>query len=367
MKAQIAVIEEAGEEFTMKHVNISEPNSHEILIKIVATGLCHTDVAVKDGNLPTNYPVVLGHEGAGVVEKVGSHIKDIRKGDHVVLSYGSCGACKPCQEGDPAYCEDFNPLNFMNKRQGGEDPIYKNEHKNINGAFFQQSSFGTYALAHHRNVVKITKEVDLKLMGPLGCGIQTGAGTVMNTLNPNPGTSIAVYGVGSVGLSAIMAAKNAGCSKIIAVDINTERLSLAKELGATDTVNSKEVKNPIKAIKKIVEKGVDFAIEASGIEKVAQLAFNSLAQRGTLAIVGAPPGETMYGFDANDLILSGRKIIGVVEGDSIVKIYIPRLIELYKQGKFPFDKLVTFYDFKDINEALLDMHDGKVIKPILTM
>ncbi|WP_124981016.1 NAD(P)-dependent alcohol dehydrogenase [Nonlabens xiamenensis] len=367
MKAKVAIVQEAGAEFTMKEVNISEPSAHEILIKVVATGLCHTDVAVKNGDLPTNYPVVLGHEGAGVVEKVGSHVHDIQKGDHVVLSYGSCGNCRPCQEGDPAYCEDFNPLNFMNERQGGSDPVFDSGEEQLNGAFFQQSSFGTYALAHHRNVVKISKEVDLKLMGPLGCGIQTGAGTVMNTLNPNPGSSLAVFGVGSVGLSAIMAAKNAGCAQILAVDINPDRLQLAKKLGATHTVNSEKADDPVEAIMKIVPHGLDYGVEASGVKEVAEMAFNALAQRGTLAVVGAPPGGTDYAFDANDLILSGRKVIGVVEGDAIVKVYIPRLIELFEQGRFPFDKLVSFYPFEDINKALHDMHDGKVIKPILTM
>ncbi len=367
MKAKVAIVQEAGAEFKMKEVKISDPASHEILIKIMATGLCHTDVAVKNGDLPTNYPVVLGHEGAGVVEKVGAHIKDIKKGDHVVLSYGSCGNCRPCQEGDPAYCQEFNPLNFMNERQGGEDPIFDAGTEGLNGAFFQQSSFGTYALAHHRNVVKISKDVDLKLMGPLGCGIQTGAGTVMNTLNPNPGSSLAVFGVGSVGLSAIMAAKNAGCAQIIAVDINPDRLKLAKELGATHTVNSKKEEDPIEAVKKIAPHGVDYGVEASGVKKVAEMAFNALSQRGTLAIVGAPAGGTDYAFDANDWILSGRKVVGVVEGDSIVKVYIPRLIDLYEQGRFPFDKLVSYYTFDDINKALKDMHDGKVIKPILTM
>jgi len=239
--------------------------------------------------------------------------------------------------------------------------------KDINGAFFQQSSFATYALAHERNTVKISKKVDLKLMGPLGCGIQTGAGTVMNTLNPNPGSSIAVFGVGSVGLAAIMAAKNAGCATIIALDINDKRLRLAKKLGATHTINS-EINDPKEKVSKITnEAGVDYAVEASGIKEVAEQAFSILANRGTLAIVGAPPMETTYAFDANDMILSGRKVIGVVEGDSVVKVYIPRLIELYQQGRFPFDKLIKFYKFKDINKAVKDMHDGKVIKPVLEM
>ncbi len=366
MKTTVAVVDKKGKEFEMRDVEIDNPKSHEVLIKIVATGLCHTDLSVKDGYLPTNYPVILGHEGAGIVEKVGDHVSDLKAGDHVVLSYGSCGKCRPCQEGDAAYCMKFEGLNFTNERQGSDDPIIVDGKKEINAAFFQQSSFGTYAIAHERNTVKISKKVDLKLMGPLGCGIQTGAGTVMNTLNPNPGSSIAVFGVGSVGLSAIMAAKNAGCAQIIAVDINPKRLSLAKKLGATHAINS-EKKDPVERIRKIIESGVDYAVEASGIKAVAEQSFNALTNRGTLAIVGAPPGGTEYSFDANEMILSGRKVIGVVEGDSTVKVYIPRLIELYQQGRFPFDKLIKFYKFKDINKAVKDMEDGKAIKPVLTM
>ncbi len=366
MKTNVAVVKEKEKKFEFKQVELDAPKAHEVLIKIVATGLCHTDLSVRDGVLPTNFPVVLGHEGAGIVEGVGSHVNDIKKGDHVVLSYGSCGHCRPCEEGATAYCLQLEPLNFMNKRQASNDAIYTSEGEKLHGAFFQQSSFGTYAIAHERNTVKVDKEVDLKLLGPLGCGIQTGAGTVMNTFNPNPGTSIAIFGVGSVGLSAVIAAENAGCAQIIAVDVNPERLELSLKLGATHIINSKKV-DPIEKIKGICAEGVDFAVEASGIKAVAEQAFKTLANRGTLAVVGAPAGGTEYSFDANDMINHGKRVRGVVEGDSIVKVYIPRLIELYKQGRFPFDKLVTYYKFEDINSAIEDMEAGKVIKPILEM
>ncbi|MFD0862064.1 NAD(P)-dependent alcohol dehydrogenase [Sungkyunkwania multivorans] len=366
MKTKVAIVKEKEKEFEIQEVEIDEPKAHEVLVKVVATGLCHTDLSVKDGILPTNYPVVLGHEGAGIVEKVGSHVKDLAKGDHVVLSYGSCGHCRPCMEGDTTYCVALEALNFMNKRQASDDNIFQGNDKKLNGAFFQQSSFGTYALAHERNTVKVTKDVDLKLLGPLGCGIQTGAGTVMNTLNPRAGTSIAIFGVGSVGLSAIMAAKNAGCAEIIAVDINSDRLQLAKKLGAIHIINSEEKDAP-DMIEEITTLGVDYAVEATGVKAVAEMAFRTLANRGTLAVVGAPKGGTEYAFDANELINTGKKVVGVVEGDSIVKVFIPRLITLYQQGRFPFDELVEYYAFEDINKAVTDMEDGKVIKPILEM
>ncbi|WGK64070.1 NAD(P)-dependent alcohol dehydrogenase [Croceiramulus getboli] len=366
MKAKAAVVSEKEADFKIQEVELAPITDREVLIKIKATGLCHTDLAVKDGMLPTNYPVVLGHEGSGIVEEVGSAVEGLKKGDHVVLSYGSCGTCRTCLEGKPAYCVDFEGLNFTNKRLRSKEHIYKKPAE-LHGVFFQQSSFGTYAIASDRNVVKIKKDVPLELMGPLGCGIQTGAGAVMNTINPNPGTSIAVFGTGSVGLSAVMAAKNAGCSVIIAVDINPDRLELAKELGATHTINSKEVDEVPEAIKEIIKGGVSNAVECSGVAEVANQAYNSLFNTGTLAIVGAPPGGTDYAFDANSWILSGISIRGVVEGDSIVPVYIPRLVELYCQGRFPFDKLVTYYDFENINEAVRDMEEGKVIKPILRM
>jgi aryl-alcohol dehydrogenase len=364
MKTKAAVVNKKEDKFEIQELTLAPLKPREVLVKVKAVGLCHTDLSVKAGSLPTNYPVVLGHEGSGVIEEVGESITQFKKGDHVVLSYGSCGNCRPCLEGNRGYCLDFIPLNFLNKRLYDEDSVFENE---INGSFFQQSSFAEYAIVSDQNLVKIDNEVPLELMGPLGCGIQTGAGTVMNTLNPNPGSTIAIFGVGSVGLSALMAAKLTGCRTIIAVDLNDERLKLAKELGATHSINPKEVEDVVKAIREVVTGGVDYAVECSGVKEVATQAFNSLYNTGTLALVGAPPGNTKYEFDANDWILSGRKIRGVVEGDSIIPVYIPRLIELYKQGRFPFDKLVTYYDFKDINQAVEDMEAGKVIKPILKL
>ena len=363
-QAHVAVVAEAGADFTFRDVAIDDPGPHEVLIRITATGLCHTDLSVRDGNLPAAFPEVLGHEGAGVVEATGSHVTDLKPGDPVVLSYGSCGQCRPCREGDPAYCADFNALNFGNKRQGKDDPVFNDGE--LSAAFFQQSSFGTLALAHERNVVKVPAEVDLSMLGPLGCGIQTGAGTVLNTLQPRAGSALAVFGAGSVGLAAVMAAKVAGCATIIAVDIQPQRLELAKELGATHTVNSDEV-DPVETIREITGDALDFAVECSGISAVARQAQESLGKRGTMAIVGAPPGETDYSFDANTVLLSGHKIVGAVEGDSVVQVFIPRLIDLWQQGRFPFDKLVTKYPFDQINQAVEDMESGKVIKPILTM
>ena len=362
--ARIAVVSEAGADFAIEEREIADPGAHEVLIELVATGVCHTDLAVQAGDLPTNFPVVLGHEGAGKVVAMGTHVTDIAKGDHVVLSYGSCGHCRPCQEGDPAYCADFNPLNFLNKRQGDDAPVFAD---GPNAAFFQQSSFATYSIAHERNVVKIDADVDISLLGPLGCGIQTGAGAVMRTAQPPAGSSLLVSGVGSVGMAAVMGAKVSGCSPIIAVDTNEDRLSLAKELGATDTVHVTKGTDVAEEVRKITGAGADYAIECSGNATAARGAWESLANRGTLVVVGAPPAGTEYSFDANEQILSGRKIVGCVEGDSKVKQFIPTLVDLYLKGQFPFDRLVKRYPFDKINEAVADLHDGTVFKPVLEM
>jgi aryl-alcohol dehydrogenase len=361
--ARAAIVDQAKAEFRLADVEIDDPGPHEVRIRIVATGLCHTDLAVRDGMLPTNFPVVLGHEGAGVIEAAGEHVHGLKKGDSVVLSYGSCGDCRPCMEGDPAYCDDFTDLNFLNKRLGSEGKVLKDD---VNAAFFQQSSFATYAIAHERNVVKVPDEAPLKLLGPLGCGIQTGAGAVLNTLAPRAGTSLAVSGVGSVGLSAVMAAKLVGCHPIIAIDMQEERLKLAQELGATHTIKANEGEVP-EMVREIAPKGVDAVIECSGAKPAARAGWAALANRGSLLIVGAPPGGTDYDFDANEHILSGRKIIGCVEGDSVVKVFIPRLIQHYLDGNFPFDRLVSEYSFEEINTAVHDMEEGKAIKPILIM
>ncbi|MAN72980.1 MAG: alcohol dehydrogenase [Henriciella sp.] len=362
-KARAAIVDKSEAEFRIADVEIDEPGPHEVRVKLVATGLCHTDLAVRDGVLPANFPVVLGHEGAGVVEAAGAHVHDLKEGDRVVLSYGSCGDCRPCMEGDPAYCDHFTDLNFLNKRLGSDKPVLGGE---VNGAFFQQSSFATFAIAHERNVVKVPDEAPLKLLGPLGCGIQTGAGAVLNTLAPRAGTSIAVSGVGSVGLSAVMAAKLAGCHPIIAIDMQEERLKLASELGATHTINAGDGEVP-EMVRKIAPEGVDAVIECSGAKPAARAGWAALANRGSLLVVGAPPGGTDYDFDANEHILSGRKIVGCVEGDSVVKVFIPRLIQHYLDGNFPFDRLVSEYPFEDINKAVHDMEEGKAIKPVLIM
>ncbi|MGD6843689.1 NAD(P)-dependent alcohol dehydrogenase [Bacillus infantis] len=359
MKIKAAVTHGQGEDFKIEEVELAEPQANEVLIKIVASGVCHTDAVARDLGL-TPYPVVLGHEGSGIVEKVGAGVKTIEPGDHVVLSFASCGHCENCLTGHPTVCTEFNDLNFGGKMEDETHRLHQHDHEL--STFFGQSSFGTYAVANERNVVKVDKDVDLALLGPLGCGIQTGSGTVLNRLKPDFGTSIAVYGTGAVGLSGIMAAKITGCRHIIAIDIHESRLEKAKELGATHVINSKN-EDVVERIKEITNGGVHYGLETTGVPVVVRQGLRALRPLGTLAIVGVTPEMEINVHE--EIMAEGKTMVGVIEGDAVPQLFIPQLVDYYKNGMFPFDKLVEFYDFSDINQAFEDSKKGLAIKPIV--
>ncbi|MEM8857646.1 MAG: NAD(P)-dependent alcohol dehydrogenase [Chloroflexota bacterium] len=363
IEIQAAVLRSVSEPFQIEPLEIDAPQPNEVQVKIAGVGICHTDVKMQNGYRPMPMPVVLGHEGAGVVTAVGSAVSKVGVGDHVVLTFNSCGHCENCQEGHPAVCDDVGYLSFGCERPSdGGSPLSQNGEK-VSGYFFGQSSFATVAMATERNVVKVPKDVPLELLGPLGCGIQTGAGTVLNALQPEAGSSLVVFGAGSVGLSAVMAAKVAGVGKIIAVDLNPDRLKLAEELGATHVLNPQLSSDVVETIQQICDrKGAHYAIDTTNVPIVIQQAVACLRIRGTYAHVGG--GGIDITVPAGQLLF-GRTMMGVVQGDSIPDVFIPRLIELYKSGRFPFDKLVSYYPLGQINQAIQDMHDGKVIKPIL--
>lgn len=359
MKIKAAVTHSLGARFKWQDVELSEPKDDEVLIKIVGCGVCHTDAVARDLGL-TPFPVVLGHEGSGIVEKVGSAVKTIKPGDHVVLSFAACGHCENCLSGRSSMCLHTVELCFGGKMDDGTYRIYQDNHEI--STFFGQSSFATYAVVNARNAVVVDKDVDVSLLGPLGCGIQTGSGTVLNRLKPAFGSSIVVYGSGAVGLSAVMAAKITGCHNIIAVDIHDSRLELAKELGATHILNGSKV-DVVKEIKEITKGGAHYAIETTGIPAVVKQSMHALRPLGQCAIVGITPEVT---FDVhNDIMAEGKTIMGVIEGDSVPKVFIPQLLEYYKKGQFPFDKLIKFYNSEEINEAFADSKNGVTIKPIL--
>lgn len=361
MQITAAITRTQGAAFSIEPVTLSGPGANEVLVRIVATGVCHTDAVARDLGIAP-FPIVLGHEGAGVVEQVGGNVTRLAPGDHVVLSFAHCGACEHCLTGHPTVCSLFNDLNFGGRMDDHSARLHQDG--GDLATFFGQSSFATHAVAHARNVVKVDKDVDLALLGPLGCGIQTGAGTVLNALRPEFGTSIAVYGCGAVGLSAIMAAKIAGCPQIFAVDVHDSRLALARELGATHAFNGRQV-DVVAGIKAASGGGTHYAVETTGVPPVVKQSLNALRPLGKVAIVGVTPAMELDVH--NDLMAEGKAMVGVIEGDSVPRVFIPKLVEFYKAGRFPFDRLVRFYDFDRIAQAFEDSANGTTVKPILRM
>ena len=365
MEVKAAVVFERAGEFKIEDIELSEPRDDEVMVRIAATGICHTDLAARDGHLPIpTPPSVFGHEGAGIVEKVGARVEKVKPGDHVLLAWDYCGACPVCKQGRELYCLNFFLHNFHGARPDGTTTLCKGDQE-IHGSFFNQSSFAEYALANERNVVKVRDDIPLEILGPLGCGVMTGAGAVMNSLRAAPGSSIAVFGIGSVGMSAVLAAVVCGCTTIIAVDINPDRLDIAKIFGATHTVNADE-QDPVETILDITNGGAEFSLECVGNPKVFRQAVDVLPRLGVCGLTGVVPPGTEVALNM-DLIMNGRTVKGILGGDAIPDLFIPTLIELYQQGKFPFDEMIAFYPFDDINLAVEDMEEGRVIKPVLRL
>jgi aryl-alcohol dehydrogenase len=367
MEIQAAVTETKGAPFEIRRVEIDEPRADEVLVRVVACGICHTDLIIRDQWYPVPLPAVLGHEGAGVVEAVGSAVTKVAVGDHVAMSYGSCGACVNCQAGKPWTCHDFFARNFGALRPDGSTALRAGG-KAIHSHFFAQSSFAGHAIATERNVVKLEPDVPLEVVAPFGCGIQTGAGAVLRAFRPEAGSSIAVFGVGTVGLSAVMAARVAGCTTIIGVDVRDARLSLAAELGATHVFDASSVDDPVEAIREATGGiGADFSIDATGSPEVLQQAVYCTGPGGVCGLIGAPPFGTEVSLDMNQILAMGRTVHGIVEGESVPDVFLPRLIELWRQGRFPVERIMTNYSFSEIDQAARDAEEGKVIKPVLRM
>ncbi|WP_217576706.1 NAD(P)-dependent alcohol dehydrogenase [Streptomyces sp. GbtcB7] len=364
MRITAAVTESPGAPFTLSVVDIEPPRADEVLVRIVGAGVCHSDLVARDQWLPVNLPAVLGHEGSGVGEAVGAGVTQVRPGDHVILAFSWCGACRNCLRGRPAYCDLFVPANFFGRRMDGSTPLHR-AGEDVGGAFFGQSSFAGHAVCNERNVVKVPHDLPLELLGPLGCGTQTGAGAVLNSLRPEAGSSIAVFGAGSVGISAVMAAAVAGCTTIVAVDLNDQRLALAKELGATHVVNGSEG-DTVGHLRELTGGvGVEFTLETTGVPAVLRQAVDALGQGGTCGLIGVAAPGSEVSLDMLGLIL-GRGVRGISEGDSVPRIFVPRLLELYRQGRFPFDRLIRTYPLDRINEAVEDSEKGLTLKPVLT-
>lgn len=357
LKMKAAIVHSPKTPFVIEQVELSEPGPNEVLVKVIACGVCHTDEGGRNGIYITPFPVVLGHEGSGIVEEIGKNVTEFSPGDHVVMSYPSCGHCDACYEGRPHQCKSHYSLCFSGRYQDGKNRIFQ-KGKPVS-SFFGQSSFAEYAVTDIHNLVKVDPELELSYMGPLACGILTGAGAVINALKPDIGSSMAVFGTGSVGLSAIMAAKLCTCNPLIAVDIVDERLQIARECGATHVINSKTSPDVTEKIKELTGGwGLDFAVESTGVVTIMKEMTKALSAGGYGAVIAR----------ANSLsepVMLGRRLIGIQTGEAVIKTFIPKLIRLNKLGLFPYDKMISFYDFKDINQAFNDTHDGKAIKAVL--
>jgi len=337
----------------IESLEMEGPRSDEIMVRLVASGICHTDIDLCDSWDEADRAVVLGHEGAGWVERVGKKVKSIRRGDHVVLSYQSCGRCIPCRGDNPAHCQHFYRANFGFQRLDGSNAL---ERSGVRGHFFGQSSFATHCLATERNLVKVTKDLPLEILSPLGCGLQTGAGTVMNSLKVPKGASLAVFGTGAVGLAAVMAARLAGAHPIIGVDKKPKRLHLALELGATHTIDNRR-QDVAARIAHVTGRGVDYVVETTASPQMHHLAVDVLNPEGVVALLTGESGT--------DSLPEGRKTLGIIQGDAVPQRFIPKLIKLHQAGLFPFDRLLRFYAFGDINRAIADAKRGDSIKPVL--
>jgi len=362
MKIKAAVVREKGGSFQIEEVELDEPREDEVLVRIAGAGLCHTDLAAKDQLVPSPFPIVLGHEGAGIVEKTGKRVRKVKPGDHVVLSYVACGVCGPCRKGMEHICLNSFEYNFMGRRPDGSRTMKKGREA-INGAFFGQSSFASFALANERNTVKVDDDVPIESLGPLGCGVQTGAGAVINALSPKPGSSLAVFGTGGVGMSAVMAGAVCGCTKIIAVDVKEARLKAARRFGATHVINPRKA-DPTKAILKITGEGVDYALDTTGITGVINQAVGALAAGGACGLIGISSPDARLETPIGTM-MHGRSIFGIIEGNAVPDIFIPQMVELHKQGRFPVDRMITYYDLDRINEAVEDAESGRTLKAVL--
>lgn len=363
MSITAAIAREPKKDFEVTKVELDEPRADEILVRVHGVGLCHTDLAIRDRRLPLGMPAVLGHEGSGVVETVGADVTKVKPGDHVVLSFNSCGRCVMCEQHKPVYCREFGTLNFGGTRADGSHTLHCKGEALYN--FYSQSSFAEYAIAYERNVVKIPDDVPLELMGPIACGIQTGAGAVMRSLNCRAGSSIAIMGGGSVGMSAAMAAAVQGCTTIIVSEPVAERRALALELGATHVIDPLD-QDLTEALREIIPLGIDYAIDTTARAEVILAAVGALAPQGVLGLIGVPASMDMaVPFTLAQLMGSGLSIRGIHTGDSDPDVFIPQLVDLYRQGRFPIDRLMTVYRLEDINVAVHDQHDGKIIKAVL--
>ena len=351
MQVTAAVVERKGAALELQTLELAQPADDEVIVKVAACGVCQTDVHARDDFFGIPFPCVFGHEGAGVVERVGAAVRKVAPGDRVLMASPACGVCSACARGLPGYCADSRRIKFGGRLRDGRVPLQRNGQP-VSGAFFQQSSFATHALATEGNVVKVPPQVPLELAAAFACGVNTGAGAVFNVLKPPAGSSIAIFGAGAVGLAALMAARIAGCSTIAVVDLHDNRLELARQLGATHAGREK----PAGAF--------DFALEAAGSPSALRAAVDSLAPLGVCCLVGSARKGTDVALEM-PFLQQGRTVRGCIQGDARPDTFIPQLFAHYLGGRMPVERLITYYPFAEVNRAIAHSLSGKTVKPVL--
>ena len=364
MKTRAAVMYEHHQPVIVEELELDEPKANEVLVRTAASGVCHSDLSVVTGAIYYDAAVVLGHEGAGVIERVGEDVTGFRRGDHVILSFVTyCGSCRMCQMEKVCLCERYDvPRGFQ------LDGTYRLWNSSGDG-ILQMARIATmseYMVVPQQNLVKIEDHYSLEQAALVGCGVTTGVGAVLNTAKVEPGSSVAVIGTGGVGLNAIQGAVLAQAERIIAVDVAEKKLDFAKSFGATDVVNASTC-DPVEAVRELTAGlGVDYAFEVIGNPKTIVQAYNMVRAAGTAVIVGMAHHESEVSIPAQHLVSTERRLIGSFYGSCQPKVDMPKLLDLYAEGKLKLDELITrHYRLEQINEAFADMEAGENARGVI--
>ena len=357
MKA--AVFREVKQPMEVEEIEISKPGPREILIRTAAAGVCHSDLHFFNGTYPGATPMVLGHESAGIVEQVGSDVHYVQPGDHVITCLSVfCGHCEYCLTGHMSLCQE------PETRRGQEEEPRLSKDGGILQQFANLGSFAEMMLVHEHAVAKIRDDMPLDRAALIGCGVTTGVGAVIHTAGVEPGSTVAVIGLGGVGLSCINGAAIAGASRIIAVDMVPSKLDLARKFGATDVVNAAEG-DPMEQVKELTGGGVHYAFEAIGLKVTAEQAFGMLRTGGTATIIGMIPPGDMVSLHGPEFLFE-KKIQGSMMGSNRFRVDMPRFVELYLQGKLHLDDLVSSHiKLSDINDAFKALETGEVARNVI--
>jgi S-(hydroxymethyl)glutathione dehydrogenase/alcohol dehydrogenase len=361
MKIKAAIFRTPKQPLAIEEVDVDEPGTSEVLVRTVASGVCHSDLHCVNGALPTRTPAILGHEPAGIVEAAGNAVSSVRPGDHVIACTSIyCGNCVQCLYGRPHLCVNRAEC----RRARGERPRLSQKGVAIE-QFADLAAFAEMMLLHERAVIKIADDIPLDRAALLGCAVTTGVGAALNTAQVSPGSSVAVFGTGGVGTSIIQGARIAGARQIIAVDLLESKLETARRFGATHTVNASKV-DPVKEIKALSNGGVDYSFEAIGNKQVLEQCFYCLAPRGICTLVGAiSPGQKIELVAGHFYV--EKQIRGCFMGSNRFQIDMPRYLELYRQGRLNLDEMVSRRGrLEDVNEAFRAMEAGEVTRTVLT-